>query len=214
MDILIEITTPPWPDTEGQAAGLKRFDEFKGIVIAENGGISAPVFARNLARTWEKEILLKISCRDRNRIAIRSELATCAEMGLTSIVLADGEHPVHTPYPAAKPVYDLDILSFLRMMNRDSHCAGPSLDLGGALWNIGVCVGGSSRADLERVKRFLNAGADMFFVRSSEAAALIRNMTDKHIFLSVSEKEVSDVDVLLNQAESAGASGINILVSG
>jgi 5,10-methylenetetrahydrofolate reductase len=202
------------PDVERYVESLSRLEGFAGVVLEESGGLSSIAVAGMLKRCCDKEIFLKVSCRDRNRIALHSELLTAAAFGLLNVVLADGAHPVHTRFPAAKPVYELDSLSLLRMIKGGS----PSFDeeaapaLASLSWTVGVCVGGSTAADVARAKRFLAAGADVFFAGSLDAVLRLRNLTDKPVILSVPEEEATDVAEILREAESAGASGVNLIV--
>ena len=215
MRTLIEIQTPSAPSARNYIAKIERLDDFEAVVLEEGGGISAPVFAGMLKEKSDKDIFLKISCRDRNRIALRSELMTCAALELSNVLLVDGPHPIRTRFPEAKPVYDLDSLTLLRMIRRglsniddgDSFLAPAGLE-----WTIGACIGGSTRADLARARRFVDVGIDIFFVLSSDSVEPLRNLTDKPIILSITEKEIMNISDLLRAAETAGASGVNLVV--
>jgi methylenetetrahydrofolate reductase (NADPH) len=78
------------------------------------------------------EPVMQMTCRDRNRIALQSDLLGAAALGITNVLVMTGDHPSSGDHPAAKPVFDLDsaeLLSALRGM-RDEHVllSGRTLD--------------------------------------------------------------------------------------
>jgi methylenetetrahydrofolate reductase (NADPH) len=54
------------------------------------------------------EPILQITCRDRNRIALQSELVGAAALGLPNVMILTGDDPKQGDQPDAKPVFDLD----------------------------------------------------------------------------------------------------------
>ena len=54
------------------------------------------------------EPILQLTCRDRNRIALQSELVGAAAMGISNILVLTGDDPKKGDQPDAKPVFDLD----------------------------------------------------------------------------------------------------------
>jgi methylenetetrahydrofolate reductase (NADPH) len=54
------------------------------------------------------ETILQLTCRDRNRIALQSQLLGAAALGLTNILVLRGDDPKAGDQPDAKPVFDLD----------------------------------------------------------------------------------------------------------
>ena len=54
------------------------------------------------------EPILQLTCRDRNRIALQSELVGAAAMGIQNILVLTGDDPKKGDQPDAKPVFDLD----------------------------------------------------------------------------------------------------------
>lgn len=215
MRTLIEIQTPPAHRAHDYIEKIERLDNVTGVVLEEAGGVSVPAFASMLKEKSDKDIFLKLSCRDRNRIALRSELATCAALELSNVILVDGPHPIRTPFPEAKPVYDLDSLSLLQMIRRglsDTNDGDSFLAESGLAWTIAACIGGSTEADLARARRFSDAGLDIFFVLSVEAVEPLRNLTDKPIIISFAAEDSANMSDLLARAESVGADGANLVV--
>jgi methylenetetrahydrofolate reductase (NADPH) len=54
------------------------------------------------------EPILQLTCRDRNRIALQSELMGAAALGIRNLLLLRGDDPKAGDQPDAKPVFDLD----------------------------------------------------------------------------------------------------------
>ena len=78
------------------------------------------------------EPVMQMTCRDRNRIALQSDLLGASSLGIRNILVMTGDHPKSGDHPDAKPVFDLDsvqLLWALRTM-RDQHVllSGRKLD--------------------------------------------------------------------------------------
>ncbi|MEI9964772.1 MAG: methylenetetrahydrofolate reductase [Caulobacteraceae bacterium] len=69
------------------------------------------------------EPILQITCRDRNRIALQSELIGAAAMGITNVLFLTGDDPKQGDQPEAKPVFDLDSGALMQTAAsiRDKH---------------------------------------------------------------------------------------------
>lgn len=69
------------------------------------------------------EPILQLTCRDRNRIALQSDLLAAAAMGIENLLLLRGDDPSAGDQPDAKPVFDVDtaILTQVAVRIRDRH---------------------------------------------------------------------------------------------
>jgi methylenetetrahydrofolate reductase (NADPH) len=65
------------------------------------------------ARDAGLEPILQMTCRDRNRIALQSDLLGAASAGLENVVFMTGDYPKFGDHPGAKPVFDLDSVTML-----------------------------------------------------------------------------------------------------
>jgi methylenetetrahydrofolate reductase (NADPH) len=54
------------------------------------------------------EPILQLTCRDRNRIALQSDLLSAAASGVRNLLMIRGDDPSAGDQPDAKPVFDLD----------------------------------------------------------------------------------------------------------
>lgn len=59
------------------------------------------------------EPILQMTCRDRNRIALQSDLLNAYIMGIENVLCLTGDHVSLGDHPDAKPVFDLDSVSLL-----------------------------------------------------------------------------------------------------
>ena len=56
------------------------------------------------------EPILQMTCRDRNRLALQSDLLAAAALGLENLVILRGDDPTAGDQPDAKPVFDLSLI--------------------------------------------------------------------------------------------------------
>ncbi len=59
------------------------------------------------------EPIMQLTCRDRNRIALQSELLSASALGLRNVLVMTGDHPKFGDHPEATPVFDLDSVQLL-----------------------------------------------------------------------------------------------------
>ncbi|WP_306535623.1 methylenetetrahydrofolate reductase [Geobacter sp.] len=60
------------------------------------------------------EPILQLTCRDRNRLALQSELLAAAALGVTNILSLTGDHISFGDHAGSKPVFDLDSVQLLQ----------------------------------------------------------------------------------------------------
>jgi methylenetetrahydrofolate reductase (NADPH) len=61
------------------------------------------------------EPVMQVSCRDRNRIAIQGDLLGASALGIRNVLCLTGDGVQAGDQPDAKPVFDLDSITLLRM---------------------------------------------------------------------------------------------------
>ena len=62
--------------------------------------------------------VFQITCRDRNRIALQSDLLSAHVLGIENVLAITGDLPSLGDHPQAKPVYDLDSVQLLWVISR------------------------------------------------------------------------------------------------
>ena len=77
------------------------------------------------------EPIFQITCRDRNRLAIQSDILSAYVLGIRNILALTGDHVALGDHPGAKPVFDLDSVSLLMTISslmKGRDLAGEELD--------------------------------------------------------------------------------------
>ena len=62
------------------------------------------------------EPVIQITCRDRNRIAIQSDVLGAYALGLRNILCLTGDHQCFGDHPTARHVYDLDSIQLVKIL--------------------------------------------------------------------------------------------------
>ena len=112
--------------------------------------------------------ILQLTCRDRNRIALQSELLGAAMLGIENILCLTGDHTTMGDHPGAKPVFDLDSVSLLHtvcQLEKGVDLAGNPLVGEAPKFAKGAVVSPCSDsvdAQLAKMERKVMAGADYF----------------------------------------------------
>ena len=60
------------------------------------------------------EPIYQLTCRDRNRLALQSDLLSAAALGIENVLITTGDHPTMGDHHQAKPVFDLDSVKLLQ----------------------------------------------------------------------------------------------------
>jgi len=75
------------------------------------------------------EPIMQICCRDRNRIALQSDVLGAAACGVRNILFISGDHQSSGNHPDAKGVYDLDSIQLVNIVkNMRDECVFQSKD--------------------------------------------------------------------------------------
>jgi methylenetetrahydrofolate reductase (NADPH) len=90
------------------------------------------------------EPIIQMTCRDRNRIAIQSDLLGAAAHGLRNLLCLSGDHQSAGDHPGAKNVYDIDSIQLVGMIKamRDQGKLQSGVDIkgGGPQFFIGAAA--------------------------------------------------------------------------
>ena len=112
--------------------------------------------------------IYQLTCRDRNRIALQSELLGAAMLGIDNILCLTGDHTKMGDHPGAKPVFDLDSVSLLHtvsQLEKGVDLAGNPLVGEAPKFAKGAVVSPCSDsvdAQLAKMERKVMAGAEYF----------------------------------------------------
>ena len=114
------------------------------------------------------EPVYQLTCRDRNRIALQSDLLAAAALGIKNVLALTGDHPLLGDHREAKPVFDLDsvqLLSVFSAMRGGKDMRGHSLSGASPDFFCGAVVNpGPDPQELELMKmaKKAAAGAEFF----------------------------------------------------
>ncbi|MFQ6116929.1 MAG: methylenetetrahydrofolate reductase [Candidatus Bipolaricaulia bacterium] len=64
------------------------------------------------------EPVMQMTCRDRNRLAMQSDLLGAAALGIKNVLCLSGDHQSFGNHPTAKNVFDLDSMHLIQMVKR------------------------------------------------------------------------------------------------
>ena len=132
--------------------------------VMRMGSLPACVMLKNAGLTP----ILQLTCRDRNRIALQSELLGAAALGIDNILCLTGDHTKMGDHPGAKPVFDLDSVSLLHtvcQLEKGTDLAGNPLVGEAPKFAKGAVVSPCSDsvdAQLAKMERKVMAGAEYF----------------------------------------------------
>ena len=76
------------------------------------------------------EPVIQVTCRDRNRIALQSDLLGAAALGVRNVLCLTGDHQKFGNHPESKGVFDLDSVQLIAMtkrMNEGFFLSGESM---------------------------------------------------------------------------------------
>jgi 5,10-methylenetetrahydrofolate reductase len=116
------------------------------------------------------EPILQMTCRDRNRIALQSDLLGAWVLGIPNVLSLTGDLPHLGDHPDAMPVYDLDsaqLLSVISGLNEGVDMMGNELMgktdfYAGAVVNPGADTEASLELQLYKMEKKIEAGAKFF----------------------------------------------------
>jgi len=114
--------------------------------------------------------IFQTTCRDRNRLALQSDLLSASVMGIENVLSITGDLPALGDHPDAKPVYDLDsvqLLYTIQKLNEGFDLSGNELSgktnlFPGAVVNPGADTEAALELQLIKMEKKIAAGAKFF----------------------------------------------------
>ena len=129
------------------------------------------------------ETVVQVTSRDRNRIAIQSDILGAAVLGLRNFVFMGGDSPAGGDHPDAKPVFDLTasgLLAAARAMRAGHDYAGNALTGTPDLFLGATCNPGATNfvAEVENTRRKIDAGAQMLQTQAIYHGDVLKRFID------------------------------------
>jgi len=114
--------------------------------------------------------VFQLTCRDRNRLALQSDLLSAHVLGIENVLAITGDLPALGDHPEAKPVYDLDsvqLLWVIKRLNEGYDMNGNELQgkpnfFPGAVVNPGADTEAAFELQLIKMEKKIEAGARFF----------------------------------------------------
>lgn len=115
----------------GLIGKLQRMVDALGVSDNAGGRMHmSPWAVCKVALEEDVEPIMTVTCRDRNRLAIQSDLLAAASQGIRNILCVSGDHISFGDHADAKPVHDIDsvhLLETARVLNEGRDMAGNPL---------------------------------------------------------------------------------------
>lgn len=150
------------------------------------------------------DAIVHLSCRDRNRIALRADILGATAMGVTSMLLARGEKFADKQSVRAKGVFDTNATQLIAMA---SHSAMVDQMPSAPEPFVGCFVTVFDPAgdwEATRIQEKLDAGARFLQTQPCLNAGLLREYVDKLVQLKIMHRASVVVDVpLLTSVQEA-----------
>ncbi len=151
--ITAEISPPKGTDIKGVLEEAELIRDFvDAINITDNQRAvmrMSPMAACSLLKQQGYETIMHMTCRDRNRIALQSELLGASALGISNILVMTGDHPIKGDHEGAKPVYDLDsvqLFGLVQELNRGFDLSGNRLE-----GKTDFCAGAVTNTEMSEV---------------------------------------------------------------
>jgi 5,10-methylenetetrahydrofolate reductase len=167
--VTVEVSPPDSTDPATLIARASRFRDLADAVnITDGAGANCHMSSAAAAAILTANGMTPVAqfaCRDRNRIALQGDILGAAALGVRNILCLTGDHVSQGDHAAAKPVFDLDAISLLRvtkgMRDGSAFASGRKLDVAPNLF-IGATINPfvpPYRERIDNLERKIEAGA-------------------------------------------------------
>jgi 5,10-methylenetetrahydrofolate reductase len=116
--VTAEIAPPKGTNLAPALTEARNFAGVTAVNVTDNQGANMRLSSLALAAQLQQagtETILQLTCRDRNRMALQSDLLGAAAFGIENLLLLSGDHSKFGDHPDARPVFDLDSVQLLEM---------------------------------------------------------------------------------------------------
>lgn len=123
--------------------------------------------ACHLLKGLSIEPIYQLTCRDRNRLALQSDLLSAYVLGIENVLISTGDHPSRGDHPEAKPVFDLDstqLLEVAKNLSTGKDMKGHPLK-GSPKFCLGAVVNPGAdpiEPEILKMEKKVKAGAEFF----------------------------------------------------
>jgi 5,10-methylenetetrahydrofolate reductase len=117
--VTAEVAPPKGIDLAPVLAVAEKLQGVTAVNVTDNQGANMRMCALVLAGELHRhgiEPVLQLTCRDRNRVALQSDLLGAAALGIENLLVLSGDHSKFGDHPDARPVFDLDSVQLLNVV--------------------------------------------------------------------------------------------------
>jgi len=131
------------------------------------------------------EPIFQVTCRDRNRLALQSDILSAASLGIENLLLLTGDHTTLGDHPDAKPVFDLDsvqLLQVVKKLQEGLDMKGNKLEGAAPKFCMGAVVNpGADPIELQiaKMEKKIAAGAEFFQTQAVYDVKVFANFLSK-----------------------------------
>ncbi|MDD2679932.1 MAG: methylenetetrahydrofolate reductase [Candidatus Omnitrophica bacterium] len=131
------------------------------------------------------EPIYQLTCRDRNRLALQSDILSAGALGIENLLLLTGDHPALGDHPEAKPVFDLDsvqLLQVVKKLQEGSDMQGNKLIGEPPKFCLGAVVNPGAdplEPQIMKMEKKIAAGAEFFQTQAVYDIKVFENFLDK-----------------------------------
>jgi len=131
------------------------------------------------------EPIFQITCRDRNRLALQSDILSAAALGIENILILTGDHTTLGDHPEAKPVFDLDsvqLLQVVRKLQEGFDMNGNKLEGTPPKFCVGAVVNPGAdpiEPQIIKMEKKIEAGAEFFQTQAVYDIKVFENFLSK-----------------------------------
>ncbi len=121
-----------------------------------------------LLKDRDLEPIMQLTCRDRNRLGLQSDVLSAAVLGIDNLLCLTGDHPTMGDHPQAMPVFDLDsvqLLSAVKGLMGGKDMAGNDLEGRPPQFCLGAVVNPGAEPlepQIIKMEKKIQAGAEFF----------------------------------------------------
>ena len=184
----VELNPPKGTDVSGLLETAKSLSgRVHGINVPDNTAAvmrASSVAVARLLYEQGHDPVLQLTCRDRNRIGLQSDLLGAHVLGIRNVLCLTGDSPSAGDHKEAKPVFDLDTVQLMHAvkgLNQGRDLAGNALE-GRTTFVIGGAVApGAESVELlrEKFEAKVNAGAQFFQTQAIFSAKPFQSFMDE-----------------------------------
>jgi methylenetetrahydrofolate reductase (NADPH) len=131
--------------------------------------------------------IFQITCRDRNRLALQSDLLSASVLGIRNVLALTGDYTTIGDHPQAEPVFDLDSVQLLwaiKKLEEGFDLSGKELTqkpsfFKGAVVNPGADTEASYELQIIKMKKKIDQGAQFFQTQAIYDAEVFKRFMER-----------------------------------